>query len=79
MGGYGIGPTDMPEPLLTAVNCPFNLLQSFKDGVHQSKTDFILVQDMHVCERFRGQKIRQSMFAYIHVAHTAFCVSIGQK
>ena len=24
----------MPEPLLTAVNCPFNLLRSFKDDVH---------------------------------------------
>ena len=27
----------MPEPFLTAVNCPFNLLRSFKDVVHQSK------------------------------------------
>ena len=24
----------MPEPLLTSVYCPFNLLQSFKDGFH---------------------------------------------
>ena len=36
-------PTDMPEPLLTSVYCPFKLLQSFKDGVHLSKTDFILL------------------------------------
>ena len=27
----------MPEPILIAVNCPFNLLQSFQDGVHQVK------------------------------------------
>ena len=32
----------MPEKLLTSVYCPFNLLRSSKDGVHQSKTDFIL-------------------------------------
>ena len=33
----------MPHPLLTSVHSPFNLIQSFKDRVHQSKTDFILV------------------------------------
>ena len=36
------GPTDKPESLLTSVYCPFNLLQSCKDGVHQSKTDFTI-------------------------------------
>ena len=30
----------MLETLLTSVYCPFNLLRSFKDGVHRSKTDF---------------------------------------
>ena len=41
--GFRLGPTDMAEPLLTAVNCPFNLLLSFKDNVHQSKMDFTIV------------------------------------
>ena len=33
----------MPEPLLTSVYCPFNLLQLFKDGAHWSKTDFTIM------------------------------------
>ena len=41
--GLRLGPTDVPHPLLTSVHYPFNLLRSFKDGVHLSKTDFILV------------------------------------
>ena len=28
--GLRLGPTGLPEPLLTAVNYPFNLLRSFK-------------------------------------------------
>ena len=27
--------------------CPFNLLRSFKDGAHQSKTYFIILSDTH--------------------------------
>ena len=36
---FRLGPTDMPERHLTAVNCPFNLLGLFQDGVHRSKTE----------------------------------------
>ena len=31
--GCRLGPTDVRQPLLTSLYCPFNLLQSFKDGV----------------------------------------------
>ena len=31
------------HPLLTSVHCPFNLLRSFKEGAHRSKTYFIIV------------------------------------
>ena len=41
--GFRLGPTDMPEPLLTAVYYPFNLLPAFKDDIHRSKTDFTIV------------------------------------
>ena len=29
--GFRLGPTEMPHPLLTSVNCPFNLLRLFKE------------------------------------------------
>ena len=45
--GFRGGPTDVAHPLLTSVYCPFNLLQSFKEGAHRSKTDIILVSDMN--------------------------------
>ena len=45
--GFRIGPTDGPHPLLTSEHCPFNLLRSFKEGAHRSKTDIILVSDTH--------------------------------
>ena len=49
MGGKAIGPTDVTHPLLTYVYCAVNLLRLFKDGVHRSKTDLILIQThMHV-------------------------------
>ena len=35
----------MPEPLLEFLYSPFNLLQYFKDGVHRSKIENILVSD----------------------------------
>ena len=37
-----IGPTDMPAQLLTAVNCPLNLLRSFEDDIYRSKRDFMI-------------------------------------
>ena len=45
--GFRLGPTDATHPLLTSVRCPFNLLQSFKEGTHQTKTDFIILSDRH--------------------------------
>ena len=39
--------TDVTHPLLTSVHCPFSLLRSFKEGAHQSKTDFIILSDTH--------------------------------
>ena len=41
--GFRLGPSDVPHPLLTSVHSPFNLLRSFKDNVHRSKTDFTIV------------------------------------
>ena len=35
----------MPEPLFEFLYSPFNLQQYFKDGVHRSKIDNILVPD----------------------------------
>ena len=46
--GVRLGPTDGTHPLLTSVHCPFNLLRTFKEGVHRSKTDCILLTDTHV-------------------------------
>ena len=40
----------VPHPLLTSVHCPFNMLWSFKDDVHQSKTDLIILSDTHAFE-----------------------------
>ena len=40
-----IGPPDVPEPLFEFLYSPFNLLQYFKDGVHKSKIENILVLD----------------------------------
>ena len=36
----------MQEPLFEFLYSPFNLLQYFKDGVHRSKTENILVSDL---------------------------------
>ena len=38
--GFRLGRTDVPQPLLTSVYCPFNLLRSVEDDVRRSKTDF---------------------------------------
>ena len=43
MWGFRLGPTDGPDPLLTSVHSPFNLLRLFKDDVHRSKTDCIIM------------------------------------
>ena len=43
--GDRLGPTDVPEPLFELLYSPFNLLQYFKDVVHRSKIDDILVSD----------------------------------
>ena len=45
--GVRLGPTDVTHPLLTSVHCPFNLLRSFKEGAHRSKTDFIILSETH--------------------------------
>ena len=34
MWGFRLGPTDGPDPLLTSVYSPYNLLRSFKDDYH---------------------------------------------
>ena len=41
--GFRIGHTDVTHPLLTSVHSPFNLLRTFKEGTHRSKTDCILL------------------------------------
>ena len=33
---------DVLDPYLIVLHCPFNLLCIFKDGAHQSKTEFLL-------------------------------------
>ena len=43
--GVRLGPTDVLEPLFECLYSPFNLRQYFKDGVHGSKIDYILVSD----------------------------------
>ena len=40
--GARLGPKDGSDPNFIVLRCPFNLLRLFKDGVHQSKTEFIL-------------------------------------
>ena len=45
--GFRLGHTDVTHPLLTSVHCPFDLLRTFKEGVHRSKTDFIILSDTH--------------------------------
>ena len=37
----------MTHRLLTSVHCSFNLLRTFKEGAHCSKTDDILLKDTH--------------------------------
>ena len=51
--GVRLGPTDALEPLFIFLDSPFNLLQYFKDGVHRSKTDIILVSDPESSGCFR--------------------------
>ena len=49
--GFRLGRTDVTDvthPHLTSVCCPFNLLRSFKEGAHRTKTDFI-----NACVSFR--------------------------
>ena len=40
--GDRLGPTDVLDPNFIVLRCPFNLLCIFKDGVHLSKTEFML-------------------------------------
>ena len=54
---------------------PFNLLRSFKDGVHRSNLFYIiLVSDTHACHRFRVQKVCQLLFAYVYCVRSACSV-----
>ena len=36
------GPQDVSYPNFIVLRCPFNLLRIFKDGIHRSKTEFML-------------------------------------
>ena len=51
--GVRLGPSDVPEPLFEFLYSPFNLLKYFKDGVHRSKMDNILVSDPDASGCFR--------------------------
>ena len=40
--GARLGTKDVSDPNFIVLRCPFNLLRIFKDGVHQSKKEFML-------------------------------------
>ena len=40
--GDRLGPTDVSDPNFIVLRFPFNLLRTFKDGAHRSKTEFKL-------------------------------------
>ena len=40
--GARLDPKNVSDPNFIVLRCPFNLLHIFKDGVHQSKTEFML-------------------------------------
>ena len=40
--GGRVGTKDVSDPNFIVLRCPFNLLRIFKDGAHQSKTEFML-------------------------------------
>ena len=40
--GARLGTKDVSDPNFIVLRCPFNLLRIFKDGVHRSKTEFML-------------------------------------
>ena len=42
VGSYRLGTKDVSDPNFIVLRCPFNLLRIFKDGVHRSKTEFML-------------------------------------
>ena len=40
--GGRLGTKDVSDPNVIVLRCPFNLLLIFKDGIHRSKTEFML-------------------------------------
>ena len=42
VGSYRLGTKDVSDPNFIVLRCSFNLLRIFKDGVHRSKSEFML-------------------------------------
>ena len=42
--GGRLGIKDVSDPNLIFIQCPFNFLRIFKDGLYRSKTEFMLGQ-----------------------------------
>ena len=70
--GAGLGPKDVSDPNFIVLHCPFNLQCIFKDGVHRSKTEFMLDPSSDV--KLTSDTILFVNFLYtnIHASHSQF-------
>ena len=69
--GARLGTKDVSDPNFIVLRCPFNLLHIFKDGVHRSKTEFMLVPSSDV-------KLTSDTILFVNLPYTNIYASQSQ-
>ena len=62
----------MSDPNFIVLRCPFNLLRIFKDGVHRSKTEFMLGPSSDVKLTSDTILFVNLLYTNIHASHSQF-------
>ena len=62
----------MSDPYFIVLHCPFNLLRIFKDGVHRSKTEFMLGPSSDVKLTSDTILFVNLPYTNIHASHSQF-------
>ena len=75
--GARLGTKDVSDPNFIVLRCPFNLLRIFKDGVHGSKTEFMLGPSSDVKLTSDTILFVNLPYTNIHASHSQFFESPG--
>ena len=79
--GARLGTKDVSDPNFIVLRCPFNLPRIFKDGVHRSKTEFMLGLGPSSDVKLTSDTISFVNLPYtnIHASHSQFSKPPGSS